>query len=55
MELRKRVYGFGFRKTANKLHLGYNTLKRILDGNKNINFRSIERLINFFEMEKIKR
>lgn len=55
MELRKRVYEFGFRKTANKLHLGYNTLKRILDGNKNINFRSIERLINFFEIGKIKR
>lgn len=55
IELNKKVKTYGFRKTANKLHLGYNTLKRILDGNKNINFRSIERLVNFFEIEKIER
>ncbi len=55
IELNKQVKAYGFRKTANKLHLGYNTLKRILDGNKNINFKSLEKLIIFFDIEKIER
>lgn len=55
MELRKRVKFYGFKKTCRQAKIDFKTLQKILNGNKNINFRSIERLINFFEMEKIKR
>ena len=55
MELRKNVYAFGFRKTANKLHIAFSTLKKILNGSKNVNFKSVEKLVNFFGIEKIER
>ena len=53
IELRKKVYEFGFRKTCRETKIDGRTLKRILDGEKNIKINQIEKLIIFFNMEII--
>ncbi len=55
MELRNKVKLYGFKKTCRQVKIDFKTLQKIFNGNKNINFRSLEKLINFFEIEKIER
>lgn len=55
IELRNKVKEYGFKKTCRHAKMDFKTLQKILNGNKNINFRSLEKLINFFEIEKIER
>ncbi len=55
LELRKKVYEFGFRKTCKETNIHQTTLQKILNGNKNINFTSLEKLIKFFNLEVVVR
>ena len=55
IELRNKVKEYGFKKTCRHAKMDFKTLQKILNGNKNINLKSVEKLINFFELYTIKR
>lgn len=55
IELKNKVKKYGFKKTCRHAKMDFKTLQKILNGNRNINLKSVEKLINFFELYTIKR